>query len=158
MHGRAQFPPSRFLPPRDFDRFAQARLALAAARAVTRVEQFALHSIKLGLVQSFTGALDSYWLVVEHRDRLVNSPEFLVNLREYRGRKGLPGHAAHGNKPGDPRFHFGNILLYFSKLSQRPSVKPSAPLQPLGESVFLTERHRSFGTFAHGLRLPPHLI
>jgi len=59
---RAQFPPSRFLPPHDFDYLAQARLARATARTITRVEQFALHSIQLGLVQALTRALAAPFL------------------------------------------------------------------------------------------------
>ena len=64
---RAQFPPSRFLPPRDFDYLAQARLALATARTITRVEQFALHSIQLGLVQALTRALAAPFLTARNR-------------------------------------------------------------------------------------------
>ena len=56
-HRRAQFPPSRFLPLRDFDRFPQARFAFATARTrplfatgAQRIRRYPLRSKPIGSI------------------------------------------------------------------------------------------------------------
>src|ERR1700676_4188241 len=126
-HRCAQLPPSRLLRTRKLDCGAEASLCFARRQIIAGQKQLALEAQHFRSVHLFSAALDMREGLVEERERLVESAEPLITLRQHRQGKLLSRHSAEAVKARDPFLHFGDTLFQLPELRYRPAAVVHRP-------------------------------